>query len=181
MRRPARLLSCALLALAASCGEKPTNAATKSVAALLDEAAAAMEKDDWKQARTSLELALADGRATADERAQAWQDKVLCAARAAGDDAGIAALHKLVESKLELTPDQFGKLGTSLAQADRDQAALKVIEIATDRFGKDKAARKKLERLARLLQAKFAASGNAEGSKQLDQLGYLGGSTDEEE
>jgi len=184
MHRLSLLLSFGLLALPAGCSDSPPGdggTSAKAVSALLDDASAAMDAQDWKKAIATLDAALADGRATAEERVQAWQDKVLCEAQAHGDEAASAALKALVASGVEMTPDQFAKLGNDLAAADKLTAAVDVIDVATRKFAGDDAVKKKLERLARGLSKKLQASGDQASLDRLSSLGYLGTTTDEDE
>lgn len=187
MRRLAPLVSCGLLLIASACNDAPdsgtggASAAAKTVSALLDDASTAIDAGEWSKAIVSLDAAIADPKATADEKALAWQDKVLCEAQATGDPAAIATLHKLVDAKVELTPDQFAKLGIDLANADKTDASLEVIAVATKKFAGDKRVKTKLTRLASLLEQKFAASGNTAGTDKLNALGYLGNTSDDEE
>jgi secreted PhoX family phosphatase len=153
----------------------------KSASALLEEATAMMGSDEWKGALAKVDLVLADGKATAQEKSEAWQAKVVCEGRVNGDDAAIAALSKLTEAKVELTPNQYAKMGNDLAEADRLKAALAVIERATEKYKHDPTAKKQLGRLASMLGKKLEAAGDSDSQKKLKALGYLGGSSEDEE
>lgn len=153
----------------------------KSASALLEEATALMGSDEWKGALAKVDLVLKDGKATTEERAEAWQAKVVCEGRVSGDDAAIAALAKLTEAKIELTPNQYAKMGNDLAEGDRLKAALAVIERATEKYKGDPTAKKQLGRLAAMLGKKLEAAGDSDSQKKLKALGYLGGSSDEDE
>jgi hypothetical protein len=153
--------------------------ASKSASAMLDDAQTAMNAEDWKTAIAALDAVIADPKAGAEDKVQAWQDKVMCEARGNGDQAAIATLQKMDDAKVAMTPSQFAKLGGDLANADKPEVSLKVLEIATKRYEHDEAAKKLFKKFAANLRKKFAASGDAAGQQKLDSLGYLGGSEDE--
>lgn len=186
--RAAPIAAALLLALpfsACTHEEKSAGAASsgggESAAKLLDEATAAMGSDDLKTALAKLDRVLADPKATADERSEAWQEKVVCEGRVNGDDAAIAALAKLTDAKVELTVNQYAKMGNDLAEADRLKAALAVIERATEKYKGDAAAKKSLGKLAKMLGAKLAAAGDSASEAKLKSLGYLGSSSDDDD
>jgi hypothetical protein len=154
---------------------------SKSAAALLEEGTAAMGSDEWKPALAKFDLVLADAKATAEEKAEAWQDKVVCEGHVNGDDGAIAALTKLSDAKVQLTPNQYAKMGNDLSEADRLKAALAVIERATEQFKGDAAAKKSLGKLAKMLAAKLAAAGDSASEDKLKSLGYLGTSSDDDD
>jgi hypothetical protein len=159
----------------------PTSAGGKSSATLLDEATAAIGSDDFKTALGKLDPVLADPKARPEERVEAWQEKVVCEGRVNGDDAAIAALAKLTEAKVELTANQYAKMGNDLADGDRLKAALAVIERATEKYKGDAAAKKSLKGLAKMLGAKLAAAGDSASEAKLKSLGYLSSSSDDDE
>lgn len=185
--RAASLAATLLLAALSSCShdEKAAGPAAsaggKSSAQLLEEATAALGGDDCKTALAKVSLVLADPKATAEERSEAWQEKVVCEGRVNGDDAAIAALAKMGDAKVELTVNQYAKMGNDLAEADRLKAALAVIEKATEKYKGDAAAKKSLGKLAKMLSAKLAAAGDSESQKKLQSLGYLGSSSDDDD
>jgi hypothetical protein len=151
----------------------------KSAATLLEEGTAAMGSDEWKGALAKFDLVLADPKATTEEKAEAWQDKVVCEGRVNGDEGAIAALAKLTDAKVQLTANQYAKMGNDLSEADRLKAALAVIERATEKFKGDAAAKKSLGKLAKMLAAKLAEAGDSASQDKLKSLGYLGTASDE--
>ena len=188
MRRATRFVSCCLLALVAACNKSPSSsngsstgasAGSKPVAALLEDAEAAKQAGDWKKALSIVDTALADPKATSEEKVLVWQDKVYCEVQANGEAAAKGALKKLSESSVAMTPSQYAKLGGDLADDGKLESALAVLEVATEKFKGNADAEKQLGRFAKLLRAKFAASGDAAGQSKLDSLGYIGGSEDE--
>lgn len=186
-RAAASIAATFLLAALSSCShdEKAAGPAAsaggKSSAQLLEEATAAMGGDDCKTALAKLSFVLADPKATAEERAEAWQESVVCEGRVNGDDAAIAALAKMTDAKVELTVSQYAKTGNDLAEADRLKAALAVIEKATEKYKGDAAARKSLGKLAKMLAAKLATAGDSASEAKLKSLGYLGSSSEDDE
>lgn len=188
MLRPIDLAACGLLLIASACnkesngsGSHEASGASKPVSARLDDAATAMEAKEWSKALASLDAALADARATNDEKVQVWQDKVLCEAHANGEAAASAALKKMEESGVAMTANQYAKLGNDLGDANHLTAAVDVIEAATKKFGDDPLVRKNLKRLARNLQERLTAAGDQAALDRLKGLGYLSSSEDEEE
>ncbi len=180
MHRLALALALAPLVLGAAIGcsnessARGGSSASKSVSACLDDASAAIEAKEWKTALVSLDAAIADARATRDEKVQAWQDKILCESQLGGDEAGKKSVHDLADAKIDMTPSDFAKLGGDLANADQLVVALAVLEVATKRFEGDASAKSLFAQFAKRLQAKFEASGDTAGQAALRGLGYLG-------
>ena len=131
-------------------GSNPAPTAGKSASQLLDDATAAAGKEDWKAALVALDAALADPKATADEQAQAWADKITAATHATGDDAGIAAVKQMAASTAALTDGQYASLGIALAEADHPKVALELLDVAKKKFGSDPLVRKKLTKVGGL-------------------------------
>ena len=168
--------------LVASCKPSDSGGAagsSKTASQLLDDAQTAIDAQDWKTALAALDAVIADPKASADDKVVAWQDKVMCEAQANGDAAAIAVLQRIETENVAMTPSQFAKLGGDLANADKPDVSLKVLEIATKRFEHDEAAKKLFKKFASNLRKRFAASGDAAGQQKLDSLGYLSGSEDE--
>jgi hypothetical protein len=84
---------------------------------------------------------------------------VLCEAQANGDAAAIAALHKMVEQKVELKADQFARLGIDLADANKTDAALEVVAVA-------RRSSRATRRSARSAEAPLDASRRSSPSRQ---------------
>jgi len=160
---------------------KPANASNKNASALLVDAGDAKEKKDWKTALASLDLVIADPKATVEERSLAWQDKVVCEGRLHGDAAASAALKKLEDAKIDFEAKYYFQMGNELKDADLLHAALDVITVATEKFKDDKLRKKQLRKFARDLNAKLEAAGDTAGSEKLKGLGYLGGSDEDDE
>jgi hypothetical protein len=194
MRRALVPISIVLLATSACDGDKaktssgpapadgsPKTAAPsgKSATELLESAESSMQSKEWKSALASLDAVVADAKATGEEKAQAWPDKVFCEVMAGGQGVAKASLQKMADSKAEVGADKYFKLGNELAEADQLQAALDVIGAATERFKGDAKAKKNLTKLAKNLAQKLQASGDTAGTNQLKSLGYLGGGDDD--
>lgn len=162
-------------------GSNPAPTAGKSASQLLDDATAAAGKEDWKAALVALDAVLADPKATADEQALAWSDKITAASRGNGDDAGIAAVKQMASSTAALTDGQFASLGIALAEADHPKVALELLDVAKKKFGTDAAVMKKLKRVAKFCEQKFMEAGDTGALDQLKALGYLGAEGEDEE
>lgn len=184
--RSSHLLASLLALSLAACGNDPAGGsnpaptAGKSASQLLDDATAAAGKEDWKAALVALDAVLADPKATADEKALAWGDKITAAARGTGDDAGKAAVQQMAASGGSLSAEQFASLGIALAEADHPKVALDLLGLATAKFGSDAAVKKKLEKVARYCQKKFEESGDSAALDDLRKLGYLGAEGEDE-
>jgi hypothetical protein len=183
-------LACAapLLALAAALagcshegndtGATTPAASGKSPAALLEEATVLIGSDEFDKALPQFDAVLAHSKSTAEEKASAWQGKVVCEGHVHGDDAAIAALDQLAASKVELSASQYAKMGNDLSDAGKNGPALKVIEVATEKFKGDENTRKLLGRVAKNLRKKLEAAGDTAGIAKLKSLGYVGGDGD---
>jgi hypothetical protein len=159
---------------------KPANASNKNAGALLLDAGDAMEKSDWKAALASLDLVIADPKASVEEKSTAWQEKVVCEGRVGGDAAASAAVKKIEDGKVELEAKYYFKMIAGLSEGGQLTAALGVVEICTVKYKADTKLHKQLKRLARELNKKFIAAGDTASSEKLAGLGYLGGSDDDE-
>ncbi len=173
MRSLRLLTSLAPLLFAAACGDS----AGKSVATLLDDASTSLQAEDWKTALVSLDAALADSKATAEEKTQAWMDKITAESCGNGDDAGKGAVQKMVAAGVSLTAEQFASRGLSLADAGHGKVSIDLLKVATEKFGADPVVHKRLKRVAK----KCAASGDADDLASLKALGYLSSDTDDED
>jgi hypothetical protein len=189
IRSLARGLSAALLAgaLLAACSHDDGNpgsgasATGKTPAALLEEANTAIGSDDWNGALAVIDAAIAHPKLTPEERALAWQDKVVCEGHVNGDAGAIAALEQALEAKVEWNAAQYFKLGNDLNEAERLHAALAVVEAGTKKFEGEKTAKKLLSKLAAQLAKNLQAAGDTESLNKLSSLGYLGSSSGEED
>jgi outer membrane protein assembly factor BamD (BamD/ComL family) len=152
----------------------------KSPSALLEAATAAMGSDEWKEALAKFDQLLADSKATAEEKAEGWQGKVVCEGHVNGDDGAIAALAKLTDAKVDLAAKQYAKMGNDLSDANKLKAALAVIERATEKFKGDPNAKKLFGKLAKNLAKKLAAEGDNASVAKLGALGYLGASSEDD-
>ena len=188
MHRRTLFVSCCLLALAAACNKSPSStsgsstgasAGSKPVSALLEDADAAKQAGDWKKALSIVDTALADPKATSEEKVFVWQDKVFCEAHVNGEEAVKTSLRKMAEANVAMAPKDYAKLGGDLAGAGKLDEALAVLASATEKFKGDAEAHKQLEKFAKLLARKFAETGDASGQDKLNSLGYIGGSEDE--
>ncbi len=186
--RPTHLLTALIaLSLVAACGDqKPTDSggaptSGKSASELLDDATSAAAKEEWKAALVALDAALADSKATAEEKAQAWSDKITASARGNGDDAGKAAVQQMAASTAVLTAEQYASLGIGLAESDHPKVALDLLEVAKKKFGTDAVVMKKLKRVAKFCEQKFMEAGDSGALDQLKALGYLGAEGEDEE
>lgn len=160
---------------------KPANASNKSAGTLLLDAGDAIEKSDWKAALASLDLVIADPKANAEEKSTAWQQKVVCEGRVGGDDAASAALKKIEDGKVELEAKYYFRMCQDLSDAGLLHTAIEVVEKAKAKFGSDPKLNKQLRLLARKLNKKLVAAGDTAGSEKLKNLGYLGGSDEDDE
>jgi hypothetical protein len=159
---------------------KPANASNKNAGALLLDAGDAMEKSDWKAALASLDLVIADPKASVEEKSTAWQEKVVCEGRAGGDDAASAVLKKIEDGKVELEAKYYFRMCQELSDAGLLHTAIEVVEKAKAKFGSDPKLNKQLRLLARKLNKKLVEAGDTAGSEKLKSLGYLTGSDDDE-
>ncbi len=167
------------LLLGSACSPKSERGTGAS--ALLVDAGDAKDKKDWKTALASLDLVIADPKATAEERSLAWQDKVVCEGRFHGDAAASAALQKLEDAKIDFEAKYYFQMGNELKDADLLHAALDVITVATEKFKGDKLRKKQLRKFARDLNIKLEAAGDTAGTEKLKGLGYLNSSDEDDE
>jgi len=191
-RRPFGMARLSLLAIAlasgatlavsslAACSEKgssggSTNASGKAPNVLLDEAADAMGREDWKGASATLDGVISHPKATAEDKASAWSDKVVCEARAKDDAAGIAVLDKMTAAKVDLTSNQYAHLIQDLTAGDRLTAAVAAIAAGTERFKGDPEVKAKFEKLAEILDQRMQEKGDDAGRARLKAIGYVSG------
>lgn len=186
MRLP---LTLATLLAAAACGDSgappkggsaPTTSG-KPAAALLSDAESAEQAGDWKAVLACADGALADGKASAEEKQAAWLLKIAAAARESGVDGGKAAVKGMVAASEFPAASKLAALASDLAQADHAAVAVEVMVAADAKYGSDPAMKKQLKKIAKMCQAKLTESGDAGGLAQLQALGYLSAADDEEE
>ena len=176
--RFATIALCAVLS--GACKEKSSDGGTsaaasgKAASVLLDEASDAMDRKEWTTALSRFDVVVADPKATADEKASAWEDKVICEGHAHDDAAAIAAIEKMKVAKVELTASQYGRMIQELTAADRLDAAVAAIAAGTERFKGDEATKAKFEKAAEILSDRMAEKGDTAGQDKLRALGYVG-------
>jgi len=156
-----------------ACNEKGSSGKAPNV--LLDEAADAMGREDWKGASATLDGVISHPKATAEDKASAWSDKVVCEARAKDDAAGIAVLEKMAAAKVDLTSNQYAHMIQDLTAADRLTAAVAAIAAGTERFKGDAEVKAKFEKLAGILDQRMQEKGDDAGRAKLKSIGYVSG------
>ncbi|MBM4013835.1 MAG: hypothetical protein FJ293_02585 [Planctomycetes bacterium] len=179
----------ALLAFAA-CGGDPSPApaggggaavAGKPAATLLADADTAEQAGDWKTVLACANGALADAKATGEEKQEAWLRRIAAEAHVHGTEATKTALTQMTASGDVPPAGKLVSLATDLANNDQAAAAVEVVAAADAKYGSDPVTKKQLKKVAKMCQAKLTESGDAGALAQLQALGYLSASDDEED
>jgi hypothetical protein len=170
-----------LLFAFAACSEKsassgaPPAAAGKPAAALINDAETAEQGGDWKAVLSCADGALADAKATSEEKQAAWHLKISAEAHVNGNDAAGAAVKKMAAGGDVAPAGKLAALAADLVEADFAATAVEVIGVATQKYGNDPAVKDQLARVAKMCETKLKDSGDASGLDKLKSLGYLGG------
>ncbi len=178
----------ALLALTACGGDTPpaptgggsAPVAGKPAATLLADADTAEQAGDWKTVLACATGALADAKATGDEKQEAWLRRIAAEAHVNGTDGAKAALTQMTASSDVPAAGKLVSLATDLAGNDQAAAAVEVVATADARYGSDPATKRQLKKVAKMCQTKLTESGDAGALDKLAALGYLSASDDEE-
>ncbi|MSR46010.1 MAG: hypothetical protein EXS13_02915 [Planctomycetes bacterium] len=125
--------------------------------------------------------ALADAKATGEEKQQAWLIKIAATAHTNGGDAAKGAITAMSASSDVPSASKLVSLATDLVEADLAAVAVDVVAAADAKYGSDPDAKKHLKKVAKMCKAKLEESGDAGALAQLQALGYLSASDDEEE
>jgi hypothetical protein len=184
-------LSLALTALVAltACGGDPPKAPAagaptatgKSAATWLSDADTAEQAGDWKEVLACATGALADPKATEDEKQEAWLRRIAGGAHVNGAEATKTALAEMLAAGNVPAAGKLAALATDLAIADQAAAAVEVVATADAKYGSDPAAKKSLKKVAKMCQQKLTASGDSGALDKLASLGYLNVADDEED
>jgi hypothetical protein len=176
------------LSLLAACGDDPAPPGSspaaisgKSASELLGDADTAEQAGDWKAVLAFADGALADAKATGEEKQAAWLRKISAEAHVNGVDSAKAALEKMGAGNDVPAAGKLASLASDLVEAELAAAAVEVVAAATARYGTDPAVRKQLNRVAKMCKEKLEASGDAGSLDKLKSLGYLSTSDEDEE